>query len=144
MRSLLIELRPARLAEADIRALLQQLINAAGGRSKVAFALNTSHEPCPMPDDVKIIIYRVAQEALNNVIKHAAAAQAFVSLRCTPQQMVLQVLDDGRGFEPERVPGGHFGLGIMRERAASIGATLIIDTEPGEGTEIELRWRRDE
>ena len=143
MRSLLIELRPARLVQADIQTLLQQLIDAAQGRSTVTFDLKVDGH-CDLPDDVKIVMYRVVQEAFNNIIKHARAEHAFVSLRCDGRQSVLQVLDDGCGFYPDEVKAGHFGVQIMAERAASIRATFVIDTNPGEGTEIKLLWRNDE
>jgi PAS domain S-box-containing protein len=143
MRSLLIELRPARLVQADIQTLLQQLIDAAQGRSTVTFDLKVDGH-CDLPDDVKIVMYRVVQEAFNNIIKHARAEHAFVSLRCDGRQSVLQILDDGCGFYPDEVKAGHFGVQIMAERAASIRATFVIDTNPGEGTEIKLLWRNDE
>jgi PAS domain S-box-containing protein len=143
MRSLLIELRPTRLVQADIQTLLQQLIDAAQGRSTVTFNLKVDAR-CDLPDDVKIVMYRVVQEAFNNIIKHARAEHAFVSLRCNGRQAVLQILDDGCGFDLDEIKVGHFGVQIMAERAASIRATFVIDTNPGEGTEIKLLWRNDE
>ncbi len=143
MRSLLIELRPARLVQADLQTLMQQLIDAAQGRSTVMFDLKVDIS-CELPDDVKIVIYRVVQEAFNNIIKHAQAEHAFVSLRCNGHQSVLQILDDGCGFYPDEVKVGHFGVQIMAERATSIGAIFVIDANPGEGTEIKLIWRSDE
>lgn len=142
MRTLLIELRPARLVEADIASLLQQLVDAGQGRSQVTVALKTQG-PCDLPPDVKIVCYRVTQEALNNIIKHAEATHAFINLRCTEAEVMLHILDDGRGFDPADIPPGHFGVQIMAERAASIGAALAVDSEPGEGTAIQLLWRRD-
>lgn len=143
MRTLLIELRPARLVEGDIATLLRQLVDAAGGRSQVDIQLQVQSEH-ELPPDVKIVCYRVVQEALNNIVKHAQARQAFISLRCNESGMTLQVLDDGSGFDPAAVGPGHFGLQIMNERAQAVGAALIIDTQPGEGTEIQLTWRKDE
>jgi signal transduction histidine kinase len=141
MRTLLIELRPARLTEADMHTLLQQLVDAADGRSKVDMTLNVQGT-CDPPPDVKIVFYRIAQEALNNIVKHAGAGHAFVSLRCDAQRVTLQVLDDGRGFDVHAIEGGHFGVQIMGERAASVGANFVIDTHPGEGTEIQVTWRQ--
>jgi len=141
MRSLLIELRPARLIETDMRTLLQQLIDAAQGRSKVKIDLSMQGL-CDLPGDVKITVYRVAQEALNNIMKHARAKNVFVSLRCDEHTITLQVLDDGCGFDPGTIKVGHFGVGIMQERAAAIGATFFLDTHPGEGTDIQMSWRR--
>jgi signal transduction histidine kinase len=103
-----------------------------------------------MPPDVHIAMYRIAQEALNNALKHARASQITLVLRRTdasnngsqePHHCVaLTVRDNGRGFDPERVVGDHFGLGIMRERAQAIGATLTIESTPGMGTQISVLW----
>jgi signal transduction histidine kinase len=103
---------------------------------------------------VHIALYRIAQEALNNAIKHARAAQVTVHLRCTPfssvetegrqrEQVELVVSDDGRGFTLDEVPPDHLGLGIMSERAEAIGATLEIKSGPGygPGTQIKVTWK---
>jgi two-component system NarL family sensor kinase len=97
-----------------------------------------------LPDDVKLALYRVAQEGLNNVVKHAHATRAAVSLHAGPENVVLCVEDDGRGFDfnPEDVPTDHFGLRIMRERMAEIGGTLRIKSQSGKGTTITASWPR--
>jgi signal transduction histidine kinase len=82
----------------------------------------------------------VAQEALNNVARHAGAGAVALHLRCSPEDVELRIEDDGRGFDAERVASDHFGLRIMRERAADIGATLTIASAPGQGTHLALRW----
>lgn len=140
MRSLLVELRPARLLETDMPTLLQQLVNAAQARSKAEITLNIQVSE-PPPDDVKIALYRIAQEAFNNLIRHAAADHVFLSFRGDADQIRLQILDDGCGFDRDSIPPGHFGVQIMAERAAAIGASLDVDTRPGEGTAITVLWR---
>lgn len=91
-------------------------------------------------------LYRVAQEALNNVDKHARAHQARLRLNCTPgpdgnaRRIVLCIADDGVGFDPEQVPGNCFGLSIMRERAAAIDASLEIRSRPGARTTVTVTW----
>jgi signal transduction histidine kinase len=98
---------------------------------------------------VHVALYRIAQEALNNVIKHAQANRVTISLCSLPgadrwedqQQITLSVSDDGRGFDPGRVPPDHMGLGIIRERAERIGAEVGVESEPGRGTEVMVRWR---
>ena len=87
------------------------------------------------------MIYRLAQEALNNVVKHAKARNVAVELSGTADGVDLSVIDDGRGFDALVAPAGHFGLSIMRERAESIGATLTVDSRPGAGTRVLLAWR---
>jgi signal transduction histidine kinase len=102
-----------------------------------------------LPIEVKVALYRIAQEALNNVLKHATASRALVRLSVLPAAgmagrggpgVELQVCDDGRGFDLSDLPAGHFGVGIMRERAAAVGAEIEIHSEPGQGTQITVRW----
>jgi signal transduction histidine kinase/ligand-binding sensor domain-containing protein len=147
MRTLLLELRPAALTETRLAELLHQLAEAAAGRTDVSVKVKEDGEPS-LPRDVHVALYRIAQEALNNVIKHAHAKHAEISLRCTPygggedgrQQVTLSVRDDGRGFDPARMPPDHMGLGIIRERADRIGAELGIESQTGRGTEVMVRW----
>jgi len=142
MRTLLLELRPAALREAALGDLMRQLGEAVTGRARLPVALIVDGQR-PLPPDVQIALYRIAQEALNNVAKHSGAGEAAVELRFRPEQVELRVRDDGRGFDQASVPPDHLGLGIMRERAAAIGASLAITSRPGEGTEIEVVWRDD-
>ena len=90
--------------------------------------------------EVQIAFYRIAQESFNNIIKHARAGQVSVNLDCTPSHASLAVQDNGRGFEVTNSFPGHMGLNIMRERAKTIGATLIITSQAGQGTRIALNW----
>jgi signal transduction histidine kinase len=167
MRTLLLELRPTALVEAEMGELLHQLAEATTGRARVPVAVEVVGE-CSLPPDVKVALYRIAQEALNNVAKHAGASQAMVSLHCqtlTPGpstglrtgpspwegegadrgrsggvRVELCISDDGRGFDPNRIPPDHLGLGIMRERVEAVGATLSVKSEVGGGTEVRAVW----
>jgi len=139
MRTLLLELRPASLAEADLGDLLRQLTESITGRSRIPVNLEISGE-CNLPPSIKIAFYRIAQEALNNVAKHAGANQAEVRLACDQKQSRLCVSDDGHGFDLEIIPLESLGLGIMRERAARINAHLEINSEVGHGTSVEIVW----
>ena len=98
---------------------------------------------CSLPVEVKIALYRIAQESLNNMVKHAQAKQAIVNLHCEPERVVLGVTDDGKGFDQASARPDSLGLGIMRERASSIGARLSIESEIGQGTSIEAIWSRN-
>jgi len=98
---------------------------------------------CELTHEVKIVFYRVTQEALNNIAKHSGARQVELHLDCQPGQMRLWIKDDGLGFEPGALPPGHMGVAIMRERAESIGASLSIESQLGQGTTVELDWRSD-
>jgi nitrate/nitrite-specific signal transduction histidine kinase len=154
MRTLLLELRPAVLVEARLSDLLRQLAEAVIGRTGIPVAIAVD-KACEVPSDVHVALYRIAQEALNNVVKHAYATQVSVILECTPltpetsslgrtqraQQVVdLCISDNGRGFDPGAIPSDRLGLGIIRERAQSIGASLEIESEPGSGTRIRVTW----
>jgi signal transduction histidine kinase/ligand-binding sensor domain-containing protein len=100
----------------------------------------------PLPPGTEQEILRVAQEAIQNVKKHAGARKLSVQLDYRPNEIALEVRDDGQGFEPEKMPApGHYGLTGMRERAAVIGGTLELTSEPGAGTTVRLRVaaRRD-
>jgi len=140
MRALLMELRPTALLEAPLADLLRQLGDAFTGRARAPISLTVDGSATELPSEVKVTLYRIAQEALNNAAKHAGAAQVWISLHCTPERAILAVRDDGAGFEPDQVASNNLGLRIMRERAQAIGATLTVDSEPGEGTEIIVIW----
>ena len=97
-----------------------------------------------MPTDVKVAFYRIAQEALNNVVKHARANQVNVRLRCEKGTVELEIADDGKGFDPGEVSAEHHGMRIMRERAEAIGAQFQVNSEPGHGTQVLLAWAAEE
>jgi signal transduction histidine kinase len=149
MRTLLLELRPAALAEASMHDLLHQLGEAVTGRTGVPVAVSVGGS-CALPVEVHVALYRIAQEALNNVVKHAHASEVKVDLQCdgfsagaaagAEQSVRLRVSDNGCGFDPLDVPPDHLGLGIIRERAQSIGAAVDIQSKPGQGTEIVALW----
>ena len=143
MRTLLLELRPSALVEASLGDLLRQLAESVTGRARVPVAVAVDGE-CNLLPEVKVALYRVAQEALNNVAKHAGANQASVCLHCGPGQVTLRISDDGRGFDPEDISPDSLGLGIMRERVEAIGAELRIVSEVERGTEVAVVWRLDE
>jgi signal transduction histidine kinase/ligand-binding sensor domain-containing protein len=148
MRALLMELRPATLTEASMEDLLRQLGQAASGREGIPVRVTVDEACAPqlgaLPVGVRITLYRIAQEALNNVVKHAQASQVDVGLRCTSSpgevRAELTIRDDGLGFEPGSVAGDHLGLGIMQERAESIHAQLEIESKPGGGTQVKVVW----
>lgn len=142
MRTLLLELRPSALVDASMSDLLKHLVEAFTGRARVPAELVISGE-CPLPAEVKVAFYRVTQEALNNIAKHAEASQVLVSLECLPEAVTLIIEDDGRGFDPTQVAPQKLGLGIMQERAVSIGAALALDSQPGNGTHLTLSWNKD-
>jgi len=147
----LIELRPSALIEANFGDLLQQLAEAASGREGLPVEVEVECA-CTLPPDVHIALYRITQEALNNVVKHARAGQVNVSVSCShcsagkfgedrPREITLSISDDGQGFNLDQNQYDKLGLGIMRERAVDIGAQIEIDSEPGAGTRITVQWQ---
>jgi signal transduction histidine kinase len=149
MRTLLLELRPESLTNTPLGELLAQLTEAVTGRSSVDFELFIEKIPL-LPEEAQTNFYRIAQEALNNVVKHAQARLVTVSLNTTPlpagpegarcQEIRLAIRDDGVGFDFGTKSLEHLGLSIMRERAAAIGADLSLASQPGYGTSVELTW----
>jgi two-component system nitrate/nitrite sensor histidine kinase NarX len=140
MRTMLVELRPAALTEKPLGELLRHLTDAMIGRARIPIDLSVEGD-CVLSPDVQVALYRIVQEALNNVTKHAGASEVLVELRCHPWQAAVSVSDDGHGFDPDDVLPDRFGVGIMRERAQGIGAILEVDSQPGQGTRISVNWQ---
>lgn len=139
MRTLLLELRPEALENIELPELLKQLATAFVGRSRIALETSIA-EDCQLERSARTAFYRIAQEALNNIAKHAEATQAQLAIACHDKAVSLSIEDDGRGFDPHLVRGNHLGLNIMKERAAEIGALLNIYSEPGKGTKVSVVW----
>ena len=93
-----------------------------------------------LPAAVQVAFYRVCQEALNNIAKHARASRVEIQLKREESVIELCIRDNGRGFDPDQILSGHYGLGMMRERAEAAGALLSISSQPGHGTELTIRW----
>jgi GAF domain-containing protein len=140
MRTLLLELRPAALLDTPFSQLLQQLAEASSSRGSLQIKVDAEGEGT-LPADLQIGLYRIAQEALNNINKHAGATHAEIRFRRRDSRVDLRITDDGRGFDKSVTPPGHFGLSIMRERARALGAQLRLESHPGSGTRIDVHWR---
>lgn len=141
MRMLLLELRPAALVEADLGDLLHKLAESTMSRKRLDVTVAVEAPAAPCPPDVKIALYRIAQEALNNVVRHARAACAHVALNGDAAGLTLTISDDGRGFDPTADPADHLGLTFMAERTRDIGATLELRSRPGAGAAVVVSWR---
>ena len=136
-------LRSQDSGETTLPVRLRRLVEKANGHGLEAqFSLYGAYRPLSPGTEQEIV--RVAQEAIHNVNKHAGAKNLFVQVEYGPGEIALEVRDDGRGFvvgEGAVPPEGHYGLTGMRERAAAIGGTLEVTSEPGGGTEVRLRAR---
>ncbi len=141
MRTLLLELRGDPLAAVPIRQLLQNAVEAAESRASVMVTL-TLTDASPLPAKVHEAVYRITQEALNNVVRHAQGQNAWVQLKVDPSHARLLIGDDGCGFDPDAsVDPSHLGLRSMRERAGESGGELTVRSVPGEGTVLTAQWR---
>lgn len=141
MRILLLELRPSALIDKPFGELLRQLSTSVEARTPLTVRLDIEHD-CVLPPDVQTTFYRIAQESLNNISKHAKATLVSLYFEGITAQAILTISDNGCGFHPQRVQAGHLGLEIMRERAAAIGASLEIETQSQQGTTITLIWNQ--
>jgi two-component system nitrate/nitrite sensor histidine kinase NarX len=166
MRELLAELRPSVLTDSSLGDLLRQLANAFTGRTNIPVSVTIAGEHV-LPAEIQVALYRICQETLNNIAKHAGATQVEIDLQYdssgvddhgitkvlsslsqtgVPQEIEvssveMRISDDGIGFDlGEPSPPGHYGLGMMLERAESVGAQLIVTSQTGHGTEVKLRW----
>jgi signal transduction histidine kinase len=139
MRTLLVELRPQALVETDLPTLLRNLVHAFSSRSQATVESRINYA-APLPENVHIAFYRVAQEALNNIRKYAEASYVTIDLLQNNSHLELSIADNGTGFDTNVIPSGHFGLKIMRERADSITGQLKVESEIGRGTIIKLIW----
>jgi signal transduction histidine kinase len=132
-------LRSQDSGETTLPVRLRRMAETAGGHGvKSSFSIYGAYRPLPPGTEREILL--VAQEAIHNVKKHAGAKHVFVQLEYGTAQVALEVRDDGQGFSSEPAPPeGHYGLTGMRERAATIGGTLDVVSEPGIGTTVRLR-----
>jgi PAS domain S-box-containing protein len=139
MRLLLAELRPSTLTDAELGDLLRLLGNALAGRTNIPVIVTVAGEGT-LPAEVQVAFYRLCQEGLSNIAKHAGASRVDLQLQYNAGAVELRIQDDGRGFGPEQALPGHYGLSMMRERATAVGAVLTITSQPEHGTEIVIRW----
>ncbi|MXV99084.1 MAG: PAS domain-containing protein [Acidimicrobiaceae bacterium] len=136
MRTLLLELRPSVIEETPFADLVHQLVSAFESRRRAKCEVHLDREVEPLPT-VKVALYRILQESLNNVSRHADAEGVHISVEVTGDVLEMRVRDDGAGFEMGSA-SEHFGLRIMAERADAIGASIHVDSCLGEGTTVSV------
>jgi PAS domain S-box-containing protein len=140
MRSLIFELRPGGLEQQGLVRALRTHAAAVQGRIGLPITVETElADPDErLPLELEEALYRIAQEAIHNVVRHAGASHVRVSLLRAGDRVHLTVADDGAGFDPSRVPRGHLGLDGMRARAEKVGGRFFVTSRPGHGTMIEV------
>ena len=138
MRALIFELRPGNLEQDGLVRAVKTHSAALQGRIGLSILVESDLEE-RLPLAVEETLYRVAQEALHNIVKHAAAKQVRLEIRrARGGGVALRVIDDGKGFDPATVPDGHLGLAGMRARAERIGGRFTCTSRPGHGTKVEI------
>jgi len=142
VRSLSQALRPAMLEDLGLLAALQGLTDDLVTQQGIAARFDVQGTPRRLLPDTELTLFRIAQEALRNVVKHAKATECAVGVDFSPEKIEIRISDNGQGFElpalVDNVYSGNLGLTGMQERAKLIGGTLKICSQPGEGTTVVL------
>ena len=136
-RRSVLDLRAAPLEGRSLPEALKALVDRWETETGVSPRFRAVNGSRPLPPGVEAALYRVCQEALNNVARHAAARRVTVRLVSTPEAVTLMVEDDGEGFDPSGVPGDRHGIVGMRERVEMLGGVLNVDSNPDGGTRVE-------
>ena len=134
--------RPEPLESAHLPDALAEVAQQWSVLNGVSVEVTTTGDPLPLHPEVEVALLRTAQEALNNVAKHAKASRAGLTLSYMGDVVTLDVRDDGVGFEVPAEAGGHgagFGLTAMRQRVSRVAGTLAVESEPGSGTAVSAR-----
>ncbi len=117
---------------------LENTITTFTSRHKVPVELKVQGEAQKLPEAQELGIFRILQECLTNIAKHAHTSKVVVGVRFAPEEIVLEIVDDGAGFDPNKTPKNHYGLINMRERAKKAGGEVSIESAPGQGTRVRL------
>lgn len=142
MRLLLLELRPSSLVQTPLTTLIRNLCDAFMAKYSIPIApIFTTNNATLLPAEVKETAYRIAQEALNNIGKHAKASQVTIWLSESEAGLHLRIQDDGKGFDVSQFQPDHLGLEIMQERASEVAAQLLVESAPGAGTTLTFEWK---
>jgi signal transduction histidine kinase len=123
-------------------SVLHHRLAAVEGRADIKARL-LADDDIVLPIDKEIALYYIAQEALNNILRHGRAKAISVTLKQGRQNVILEIVDDGRGFDARKVDGGGLGLRNMKERALQINGKLKIISKPDQGTKVVVTVRRE-
>ncbi|QPK79044.1 sensor histidine kinase [Corynebacterium lizhenjunii] len=140
-RAMIAALQPAALAQTSLAQALERMTQNFASTSGIDMDVEVEGQPRQLPMKVEAALLRVAQGAVGNVVKHSGASRARVTVTYQPQQVRVDVVDNGAGFDPEAVRArpaglGHIGLSAMRRRAAELGGQLEVESHPGGGTAV--------
>ncbi len=138
LTTLIQDLRPSVLQEKGLAAALNEYVTAWSRQNNISVDLRLP-ERCQLPGVVEEALWRVAQEALSNIARHSQASKAQVRLEQTPEQVLLSIIDHGRGFD--QAAGNQTGVGLrsIEERMAAVGGSVLLQSRPGDGTRLVVR-----
>jgi two-component system NarL family sensor kinase len=137
-RRSVLNLRPAPLEGRDLPEALEALIRSLPNPGGVKTDLHIVGKRCALPARLEAGLFRIAQEALTNVVRHARAKTARLRLNYSAHRIRLTIEDDGEGFDPHNIPPGRFGLVGLNERAHMLGGNLTLESSPRGGTRLEV------
>ena len=137
-RSLLFNLEPVMAGREDLRALMEHQAREFSAVTGIPVTVVSEGERCALSPAAVGELYRVVQEGLANIYKHAEATSAELALHYDSDVLVVEIIDDGRGFEPAALDEGGHGLANIRERASRLGGTFDVVSAPGEGTRLRM------
>ena len=140
LRSVIVHLRPPALDDEGLAVALAKHVDVLRRAHRHAIELDVAGE-CVVPAAIETDVFRIAQEAISNALRHAGAARVEVRLRCADDALDLVVADDGIGFDAGAARSRSLGLTTMAERARAIGGALEIESAPGAGTTVRLEVR---
>lgn len=137
-----LSLRPPQLEEVGFVGALSEYCEEIAEVQPLAITLDVNIDDCELSDELSIALYRVVQECLNNIIKHAKADRVVIRVFPKGGDLCLMIIDNGIGFDPESVPSGQSGGGLgligIRERVESFGGMVEFDSQPGNGTRVRI------
>ena len=141
VRRLAVELRPSALDDFGLVPAIERLAGTLAEQSELVVDLEARLGDQRLPPEAETALYRIVQEALTNVVKHASATRVSITLVRKEASAVVVIEDDGRGFDPEAVRAGALGFTGMRERVELVGGRLTVETSPGAGTTLVAEVR---
>ncbi|MBU3862826.1 sensor histidine kinase [Streptomyces sp. 4503] len=147
-RRFVAALAPPALEGTTLAAALERLCATTSTRHRITARFHLTGEPVPLPTAHEVALLRIAQSALANTVRHAEATTAEVTLSYLGDHVAVDIVDDGRGFDPAHLPvpdpeAGGFGLAAMRARTQALGGTLAVESAPGHGTALAAQLPLD-
>ncbi len=137
-RRSVLDLRAAPLEGRSLRDAVSEMAEEWAATGELTLHLSVTGGNFPLPVRVEVGVYRIVQEALTNIVRHAHAQNLTLALAITAEQVQLTIEDDGRGFDPAEVPNGHYGIIGMNERIKLLGGEMTLCSAPGDGTRLDI------